>query len=232
MDTEKIGKFIASLRKEKNLTQEELAIQMYVTRENISKWERGVSLPNAEALLTLSKLFNVSVNEILMGEKKTKDNKENIENITLDVLKNSEHKSKKFMKILTFELIILLFLFLGYYFLSTYKTIFVYRVMGESDNFSIPSGLAVFSKSKSYLKIGQIESLNNFEILEYEIYYDNHLVFKSDDTNYTLISVNQQDDYLPYKDRKKIINDMYIKITYQDNKTETIKLEFQEDLSK
>ena len=84
MDSSKIGKFIAELRKEKNVTQQQLADTLYVTRESVSKWERGVNTPEVPSLVIMSKFFNVSVNELIAGERLTKDNKEKIENVALN----------------------------------------------------------------------------------------------------------------------------------------------------
>ena len=68
MDLINTGKFIADLRKEKGLTQAQLGERMGVTNKTISRWETGVYLPPADALLALGELFNVSVNEILSGK--------------------------------------------------------------------------------------------------------------------------------------------------------------------
>ena len=69
MDLINIGKFIAELRKEKGLTQEQLGKKIGVTNKTVSRWETGVYLPPADALLALGELFNVSVNEILSGKR-------------------------------------------------------------------------------------------------------------------------------------------------------------------
>ena len=68
MDLINIGKFIAELRKEKGLTQEQLGKKIGVTNKTVSRWETGVYLPPGDALLALGELFNVSVNEILSGK--------------------------------------------------------------------------------------------------------------------------------------------------------------------
>lgn len=62
MDTKDI---LSELRKKNNLTQTELAEKVFVTRQAVSKWEIGESIPNAETLKLLSKLFNVSINTLL-----------------------------------------------------------------------------------------------------------------------------------------------------------------------
>lgn len=69
MDLIKIGKFIAQLRKEHAMTQDQLGAEIGVTNKTVSRWETGAYLPPAEALMALSKLFDVSVNEILSGRR-------------------------------------------------------------------------------------------------------------------------------------------------------------------
>lgn len=72
----KLNKNIEDLRKKHNLTQEFLAEKLNVTRQTISNWEQGITYPNPEQLLTLSKIFNISVDELL-GSEINKNNKMN-----------------------------------------------------------------------------------------------------------------------------------------------------------
>ena len=74
MDNNKIGAFIASRRKELGLTQQSLADKLYVTDKAISKWERGISLPDITLLKKLSKILQVDIEDILSGEKNTTNN--------------------------------------------------------------------------------------------------------------------------------------------------------------
>lgn len=69
MDMQKIGKFLAELRKDKSLTQEELGETIGVTNKTVSRWENGNYLPPVEILQMLSNLYDVSINEILSGER-------------------------------------------------------------------------------------------------------------------------------------------------------------------
>ena len=69
MDTVKIGKFIAELRRENHLTQEELGERLGVTNKTVSRWENGNYMPNIEMLQLLSEQFGVSINELLCGER-------------------------------------------------------------------------------------------------------------------------------------------------------------------
>ena len=69
MDQIKIGKFIAALRKDKGLTQEQLGEKLGVTNKTISRWENGNYMPDVEMLSLLSKEFGVSTNELISGER-------------------------------------------------------------------------------------------------------------------------------------------------------------------
>lgn len=69
MDLMQTGKFIAALRKERGFTQEQLGERIGVTNKTVSRWETGTYLPPADALLALSELFSVSVNELLSGRR-------------------------------------------------------------------------------------------------------------------------------------------------------------------
>lgn len=69
MDLIKIGKFLAELRHEKNLTQEQLGEKLGVTNKTVSRWENGNYMPPVEMLRLLSELYSVSINEILSGER-------------------------------------------------------------------------------------------------------------------------------------------------------------------
>lgn len=69
MDKLKIGQFIAKCRKEKKLTQEQLAEKLNVSKNAVSKWERGICLMDMRLLKPLSEILGISVNDILSGEK-------------------------------------------------------------------------------------------------------------------------------------------------------------------
>ena len=68
MDCTKVGKLIASLRKEKHMTQKALAEAMHLSDRTISKWERGLGCPDVTLLRSLSELLGVNVEQILAGD--------------------------------------------------------------------------------------------------------------------------------------------------------------------
>ena len=69
MDQMKIGKFIAALRKEKSMTQEQLGEKLGVTNKTVSRWENGNYMPDVEMLSLLSEEFGVSIHELISGER-------------------------------------------------------------------------------------------------------------------------------------------------------------------
>ncbi len=69
MDQEKIGNFIAILRKEQKLTQEQLAEKLGITNKSVSRWENGLCLMDMSLLKPLSEILDISINDILAGEK-------------------------------------------------------------------------------------------------------------------------------------------------------------------
>lgn len=71
MDQYSVGRFIAKLRKEKNLTQRDLAEKLGITNQAVSKWERGENLPDISILMELAKIFNVTVDELLKGNRES-----------------------------------------------------------------------------------------------------------------------------------------------------------------
>ena len=71
METMKIGKFIAQLRREQHMTQETLGEVLGVTNKTISRWETGSYLPTLEMMQLLSNTFHVSVDELLQGQRRT-----------------------------------------------------------------------------------------------------------------------------------------------------------------
>jgi|SRR5690554_3596020 len=75
IDFKKVGYKISKYRKNNNLTQDDLAEELFVTRQLVSKWENGNGIPSIDVLLELSKIFNVTFEDILcLNDEKTINN--------------------------------------------------------------------------------------------------------------------------------------------------------------
>lgn len=77
MSSKSLGEMISSLRKEKNMTQNDLAEKMNVTDKAVSKWERNLSCPDVNSIPKLAEILGVSVNELLNAQTKKENNKVN-----------------------------------------------------------------------------------------------------------------------------------------------------------
>ena len=71
MDQKKIGSLLKELRKEKGLTQEQLAEHFLVSARSVSRWENGINMPELSLLVELADFYDVDIREIIDGERKS-----------------------------------------------------------------------------------------------------------------------------------------------------------------
>ena len=98
MDQIKIGKFISTKRKEKNITQSELAEMLNITDRAISKWENGICLPDANNIIELCKILDITVNDLFSGEVvDMKDNEKRLEENLIELVRAKEESDKRLL---------------------------------------------------------------------------------------------------------------------------------------
>ncbi len=121
MDQTKIGKFIAECRKRKSLTQMQLAERLNITDKAISKWERGLSLPDSSIMLELCDILGITVNDLLSGEVISVDhyNKE-LEKNLLEVLRQKEKADKQLLSLEIFMGYIISIIFISLVFVASF----------------------------------------------------------------------------------------------------------------
>ena len=98
MDQVKIGKFLAELRKENEMTQEQLAENLNVARRTISRWETGSNMPDIDILIELSDLYAVDLREILNGGRKSEKMKNETKETVLQAVDYTNTESEKYNK--------------------------------------------------------------------------------------------------------------------------------------
>lgn len=112
MNQEKIGKYIAKLRKEKKMTQEELAEKLGVSSKSISRWETGKNMPDLSLLTPLCKELGTTINELLSGEKLNEEEyQEKLEENIIKTIDFTDKKLKKSRRIF-YGILIIIVLFL------------------------------------------------------------------------------------------------------------------------
>lgn len=120
MDQAKIGAFIAEMRKNKKLTQRQLAEQLNISDKTISKWECGNGLPEVSLMLPLCEILEINVNELLSGEKLSKDNyhekaEENMMNLLVEKAESKKRLIISFITAITGVITLTIFVLLAGY---------------------------------------------------------------------------------------------------------------------
>ncbi len=113
MDQQKTGDFLKQLRKEKGLTQEQLAEKFYVSSRSVSRWENGSNMPDLATLIELADFYGADIREIIDGERKS----ENMDTETKDTLKKvaeytqeqNKKDRKKMIEIMVTSVVLILF---------------------------------------------------------------------------------------------------------------------------
>ena len=118
MDLIKIGKYIAFKRKEQGLTQKQLAEKLNMSDKSVSKWERGICLPDVSVYLELCKILDISINEFLAGEDIPKETiEQKAEENIIQITKDNKNKQK---------------------YLKNITSIFIYKKLTQPQNYIEP----------------------------------------------------------------------------------------------
>ncbi len=233
MDYEKIGKFIKELRIENNMTQQQLADKIPITREAVSKWERGRNKPDRTSLEILSKLFNVTTEELILGRRNEFNNIKENKELALN-LYDENNKKQKVVKNLIISIIGLIILFFAYYFISTFNSIKIYNISYEdtNNNIMVYNGIFVTTREKFYFNFSDINIPD--DITKLELYYiDNnnkHTIYETNNPYINIYDYYQYERYFDYKDLNTVINNLYLLIKSDTNEY-NIKLNVKKDFA-
>ena len=168
MEENNFSTFIKELRMEKGLSQEELAMALYVHRTTVNKWENDNVIPLNDKLLLIADYFDISVDELLNGKRSDINTASSTRNNTIVELIKSKTKSQKLLIYSVLVTLILILGFLTYYFINNYNSIKVYILYGENKNIRTREGLLFFSKDKVYFRPGNFYD-NNDNIVDVDL---------------------------------------------------------------
>lgn len=229
MNIEKMAEFLRSLREDKGLTQDQLGDMLNVSRSLVSKWEHASKIPAVDCLMSLSKIYDITIDEIIYGERKNTKNAKDIESLSATIMNESKKKIDLAHKSIIIVTLVLSFLLLGSYFIFNYNSIKVYSVGARNDKYDIKNTLMIISKNKSYIKFGDIVSSNEHGDKEYDGYEfyakddDNRIVLSSREDGEIVRNLDDSDNFLNFTNLEKFIDDLYVDVYYNDE-VETIKL--------
>lgn len=235
IDNKKIGNFIKNLRMEKHLTQEELANIVFTHRTSVTKWEKGRAIPLNDTLKALSNYFEVSVDEILAGERFPKEHRSEFSKEIILSLLSSKVRLTITLKRIILVLVFFIGTFLTYYFITNFNTLHVYRIGFISDKYASKDGILVTSKDKAYLKLGQIDNQSEkskdiTRIIIYSTKNNKKTTIYDGDPNNLFVDKRRYPLYFTAKNLNKKSNTYYITI-YDENGELTLPLIITQDFS-
>lgn len=233
MNQDNIGKFILELRTSKGWTQEDLASMIPITRQAVSRWEQGKSIPDSSTLVILSEIFDVSINELLSGRRiPKKEIVKESEKIALEIVDKHISMKKKIKRILI-SFISLFFIgiisFLCYYFFATYNSVKVYSIGGKSKNFYLQDGVLISTKQKLFFKLGELVYSDKIKIDDIKMYFykdgKEKRLYNSNSFGELIIENYGYEEYFYFDDLEDILKGIRMDI-YYDNKVESVELDF------
>ena len=241
MNGKKIGLFIKDLRQKNNMSQNALAEKIPINREAISKWENGRTIPDSSTLIRLSEIFKVSIDEIMFGEYKSKENEKELQDINLMIYDDRNminKKLNKISKILIVSLIILLIIiiaFLFYYFLNSYDSVKIYTIESVPDDIYLTDGAVMLTGENIYFRLGNVNGIDENEIEKIVLYYDDKgnrtIIYEGTSGKDALIrDFYDYNEYFTIKNKNVIFDSLFVDI-YYDKKVKTIELIMKEDYS-
>ncbi len=185
MNQELIGKYIAKKRKEKNLTQKDLAEKLSISEKTISKWECGNGLPEISLMQPLCNELDITVNDLLSGE----DVDNNDSNKVIEYIKYKDNKNRTITSIIIIIILLITITLLTTahikykkFYETNYNNNTVYRISGSTEHLSYNNLILIESPSKTIAISGYIESLDEKDIpiesvYKYVLRYKKRIIF-------------------------------------------------------
>lgn len=200
MNNDKVGHFIAKLRKKKGLTQDELGNMLGISGKSVSKWERGLNMPDISLIYKLSEVFDVDLNQLLNGEDAIKSvvdlqNEENAVN-TLKIesddksLRKTKKKSKKRLKFKIIISLIIIVLFVIAFVIWVHNKGDSYAVESSTEGFTV-DGKLILKDEGCVLNVSHFschfdECLNEkINTIQYSVVTNDTILFRSGILDYT-----------------------------------------------
>lgn len=202
-DFVKSGEFIAGLRKERGMTQQELASLVGIGDKTISKWERGINVPDVIMLKKIADIFDVDISEILNGERNAK--------ISPKIVKMYENKTIRYTTFCCIGLFFAILFALLIYFCNNFDKFKVYRFKGSGENYELTGNIyQVSNKYKMVVDDFYVYDTSKYDKLKIDTYKVS--IHIGGDTVYsitegkTVEEKSKSSEYIKYSDIVEKIN--------------------------
>ena len=228
VDYDKVGRFLKKLRKDKHMSQQQLANRLYVTRQAISLWELGKCFPDIDTICNLAKYFDITVADIYAGEIIV--DKQESNNIIRLILKAQISKTKKVMLVSVIIIFLLIGSFLTYYFVNTYKKTEIFMLSSDNDNYQV-KGIITKSINNIYVNMEINKEVDRL-CLTYEKDDIKNNIICEEDSNFIVtngkLGYNEGITNLENINFNDLINNLYV-IVNNNNDDELIKIDISKD---
>lgn len=216
MNQEKSGKFIAKLRKEKNMTQEQLAEKMGVSINAVSKWERGLSFPDVSLYKKLCKELGINIEELINGEK---DNSDEAKEKAIISTINETNKIKKNSKKMLIALCTIFVIIIGG--LIYYNKNLKVNLVNDSDY--------LYDEVIGFIKEKEFKENPDAEEKDFNVFYSYHPfgIEKKNNYKYVYLWIYEQSYYIEKEEYGSGLaissgSSMPIKAIFKDNKLQDV----------
>lgn len=227
MNQEKIGKFIADLRRQKGMTQLQLAEKLRTSVKTISRWETGITVVNITYIKELCNIFEISENELLNGERSNKKNNEKIN-------EDKRINGRKIKELVLLSIIMFLILLIAIIVIYNTKQNYVYFLKSMNTNYSV-NGIVIKNSGTKYLIITDIDTkFDDFELYsyQYELYSDNNLIYQEGDISSYRYHVGDKLFFIKnvmkntkiYVEEEVIMSNLSLELIYIDKNLEEQKI--------
>lgn len=225
MNENKLGSIITKLRKEKDITQKDLANILHISDKSISRWECGTSQPSLEMMFQISRYFEISYNDLITA--RLSDSHEN-DDIVKHIIREFQligSKRGKIIKVCLLLLIILVvILSIAFVFTKTYNRFKVYRVYSESNEISTIYGSYIETNIRDILYLGDIKikdiKIEDTDIISADLYIkeNNEEIIIQNYSSLENVYFVVSQSYIEIDDLSEYFDSLYLHISITDKK--------------
>lgn len=225
-NNDNLGTLISTKRKEKNLTQKELAELLHISDKAISRWETNASYPDINMLHQLGVILEIPFDKLIQFKVEDKD-ESTINTIVREYEKKTRKIEKRYRKCLLIVMTVLSFIVLLTFFTSTYNQFKLYDIAIIGDDYYETIGLYVDTNQQDYIYLGSLILNEDFdeENSSVDIYIKNNnseIILKHYDSYYKNMQFDVDKSYLKANSLERYFDNIYIRVKDHENNEEYI----------
>lgn len=221
------SELLTKLRKDKGITQKDLAELLHTTDKSVSRWEKGGSMPTLEMMYQISKVFNVPFNSLIKARVSSPEDDTTYKEIINELSEINNKRLKVFKIILIVAFILIVIMAVAIVFTNSFNRFKVYNVNVENDDFIKMTGVYVETKQKDILNLNNIKikgvEITDKDIVSVDLYLmdDGEKVLLNNYTSLDDISFINYQRGTKYSDLSDFADSIYLNVTIFNEKGKT-----------